>query len=245
MPVFLITALQRGFVYLSAVSGVCRRCGFYLFADNQASVTAVGQGEIFCPFVLCAQLFYGCARPFQFPPSVAFHGNKITAHLYQRYAVFRQHPQVCHRTGCHHIIFFSPGFSGRLFCPFLYDAAFDVQAVQHILQKCTAFSGGFYQGQVYIRPENEAYLGLDMRINSIPGQLRYRVTFSSQMRRMGADMTSEGLRTLLSEVGQTYALLTALESRSYTPTTEDLTAFREELLAEQEAKSFQTLRQMI
>lgn len=100
-------------------------------------------------------------------------------------------------------------------------------------------------GQVYIRPENEAYLGLDMRINSIPGQLRYRVTFSSQMRRMGADMTSEGLRTLLSEVGQTYALLTALESRSYTPTTEDLIAFREELLSEQEAKSFQTLRQMI
>lgn len=97
-------------------------------------------------------------------------------------------------------------------------------------------------GQVYIRPENEAYLGLDMRINSIPGQLRYRVTFSSQMRRMGADMTSEGLRTLLSEVGQTYALL---ESRSYTPTTEDLTAFREELLAEQEAKSFPTLSQTI
>ena len=100
-------------------------------------------------------------------------------------------------------------------------------------------------GQVYIRPENEAYLGLDMRINSIPGQLRYRVTFSSQMRRMGADMTSEGLRTLLSEVGQTYALLTALESRSYTPTTEDLTVFREELLAEQEAKSFPTLNQTI
>ena len=100
-------------------------------------------------------------------------------------------------------------------------------------------------GQVYIRPENEAYLGLDMRINSIPGQLRYRVTFSSQMRRMGADMTSEGLRALLSEIGQTYALLTALESRSYTPTTEDLRAFREELLAEQEAKSFPTLSQTI
>ena len=84
-----------------------------------------------------------------------------------------------------------------------------------------------------------------MRINSIPGQLRYRVTFSSQMRRMGADMTSEGLRALLSEVGQTYALLTALESRSYTPTTEDLTAFREELLAEQEARSFPILSQTI
>ena len=98
---------------------------------------------------------------------------------------------------------------------------------------------------VYIRPQNEAYLGLAMRIDSIPGQPHYRVTFSAQLRRMGADMTSEGLRTLLSEVGQTYALLTALESRSYTPTTEDLTAFREYLLAEQEAKSFPTLNQMI
>lgn len=100
-------------------------------------------------------------------------------------------------------------------------------------------------GQVYIRPQNEAYLGLAMRIDSIPGQPHYRVTFSAQLRRMGADMTSEGLRTLLSEVGQTYALLTALESRNYTPTTEDLTAFREDLLAEQEAKSFPTLNQMI
>lgn len=100
-------------------------------------------------------------------------------------------------------------------------------------------------GQVYIRPENEAYLGLAMRIDSIPGQPHYRVTFSAQLRRMGADMASEGLRTLLSEVGQTYALLTALESRNYTPTTEDLTAFREDLLAEQEAKSFPTLNQMI
>lgn len=99
-------------------------------------------------------------------------------------------------------------------------------------------------GQVYIRPESEAYLGLDMRIDSIPGQPRYRVTFSAQLRRMGADMASEGLRTLLSEVGQTYALLTALESRNYTPTAEDLTTFREELLAEQEAKSFPTLDQM-
>ena len=100
-------------------------------------------------------------------------------------------------------------------------------------------------GQVYIRPQNEAYLGLAMRIDSIPSQPHYRVTFSAQLRRMGADMTSEGLRTLLSEVGQTYALLAALESRSYTPTTEDLTAFREDLLAEQEAKSFPTLNQMI
>lgn len=100
-------------------------------------------------------------------------------------------------------------------------------------------------GQVYVRPQNEAYLGLAMRIDSIPGQPHYRVTFSAQLRRMGADMASESLRALLTEVGQTYALLTALESRDYAPTTEDLTAFREELLEDQEAKSFPTLNQMI
>ena len=50
---------------------------------------------------------------------------------------------------------------------------------------------------------------------------------------------------VLITLGVGYALLTALESRSYTPTTEDLTAFREELLAEQEAKSFPTLSQTI
>ena len=88
-------------------------------------------------------------------------------------------------------------------------------------------------GQVYIRPENEAYLGLDMRIDSIPGQPRYQITFSAQIRRMGADMDADRLRTLLSEVGQTYALMAALETRSYTPTMEDLAAFCDELAAQQ------------
>ena len=45
-----------------------------------------------------------------------------------------------------------------------------------------------YKRQVYIRPQNEAYLGLAMRIDSIPGQPHYRVTFSAQLRRMGADV---------------------------------------------------------
>ena len=73
-----------------------------------------------------------------------------------------------------------------------------------------------------------------MRIDSIPGQPRYRITFAAQLRRMGTDMDADGLRVLLSEVGQTYALLAALESRSYTPTLEDLTAFRDGLAAQQE-----------
>ena len=88
-------------------------------------------------------------------------------------------------------------------------------------------------GQVYIRPQHDSNLGMDMRINSIPGLLRYRITFAAQLRRMGTDMDADGLRALLSEVGQTYGLLAALESRSYTPTLEDLTAFRDGLTAQQ------------
>lgn len=66
-------------------------------------------------------------------------------------------------------------------------------------------------GQVYIRARDDSSLGMDMRIDSIPGQPRYQITFSAQIRRMGADMDADRLRTLLSEVGQTYALMAALE----------------------------------
>ena len=93
-------------------------------------------------------------------------------------------------------------------------------------------------GQVYIRVQDGSNLGMDMRIDSIPGQPHYRITFTAQLRRMGADMDANGLRELLSEVGQTYALMAALEARSYIPTREDLTAFREELAARQEQPDF-------
>ena len=72
-----------------------------------------------------------------------------------------------------------------------------------------------------------------MRIDSIPGQPHYRITFTVQLRRMGTDMVADDLRALLSEVGQTYALMAALEARRYTPTGEDLTAFRDGLAAQQ------------
>ena len=72
-------------------------------------------------------------------------------------------------------------------------------------------------GQVYIRPQHDSNLGMDMRIDSIPGQPHYRITFTVQLRR----------------IGQTYALMAALEARRYTPTGEDLTAFRDGLAAQQ------------
>ena len=80
-------------------------------------------------------------------------------------------------------------------------------------------------GQVYIRPQHASNLGMDMRID--------RITFTVQLRRMGTDMVADDLRALLSEVGQTYALMAALEARRYTPTGEDLTAFRDGLAAQQ------------
>ena len=87
--------------------------------------------------------------------------------------------------------------------------------------------------QVYIQARDDSSLGMDMRIDSIPGQPRYRITFTVQLRRMGTDMVADDLRALLSEVGQTYALMAALETRSYTPTMEDLAAFCDELAAQQ------------
>lgn len=72
-------------------------------------------------------------------------------------------------------------------------------------------------GQVYIRPQHDSNLGMDMRIDSIPGQPHYRITFTVQLRRMGTDMVADDLRALLSEVGQTYLMLygTAVDVTPY------------------------------
>lgn len=81
-------------------------------------------------------------------------------------------------------------------------------------------------GHVYIRPEEDAYVGLQMRIASDTALKRYAVTFSAFPRRMGMELDAAGLRALMTETGQSYALLTALEMREYHPTQADLEAFR-------------------
>ena len=59
-------------------------------------------------------------------------------------------------------------------------------------------------GHVYIRPESDAYIGLQMQIapESTPG--RYAVTFTAFPRRMGLELGSSGLRRLMTEVNQSY-----------------------------------------
>lgn len=84
-------------------------------------------------------------------------------------------------------------------------------------------------GHVYVHPNDDAYLGLNLHLNTIPAQERYQIQFSAYVRRMGAGLDAKGLHALLSEVGQTYALLTALEGQIFRPTLEDLAAFRKQL----------------
>ena len=88
-------------------------------------------------------------------------------------------------------------------------------------------------GQVYIRPQHDSNLGMDMRIDSIPTQPHYRISFTEQLRRLATDMLADDLRAQLSEVGESYALMAALVARRYTPTGEHLTAFRDGLAAQQ------------
>ena len=91
-------------------------------------------------------------------------------------------------------------------------------------------------GHVYIRPESDAYIGLQMQIapESTPG--RYAVTFTAFPRRMGLELGSSGLRRLMTGVIQSYALLTALEMQKYRPTQLELEQFRESIIEQQESE---------
>lgn len=89
-------------------------------------------------------------------------------------------------------------------------------------------------GHVYIRPEHDAYIGLEMRITPDHPLERYAVTFTACPRRMGVELDASGLRALAEEVNESYALLSALEMREYRPSQEDMAAFREFLDTRQE-----------
>ena len=123
------------------------------------------------------------------------------------------------------------------------------------LQQAAQLIEEMSQGRLQIRPSvaGLARDAVDPHIHPKIGdvlradidQPRYRITFAAQLRRMGTDMDADGLRVLLSEVGQLYALLAALEARSYTPTMEDLTAFRDGLTAQQERLDIPAFSQTI
>ena len=65
----------------------------------------------------------------------------------------------------------------------------------------------------------------------------YNSAFSSFVRRMGSSMNSKDLGALHREVHQAQALLTALELTKLQPTLDDLQAFHDHLLQQEQMQS--------
>lgn len=83
---------------------------------------------------------------------------------------------------------------------------------------------------IFVRPSDDAYIGLNMMIRGNVQQKCYEITFDANVRRMGTPMTATDLGKLATEVQQAQALLTALEMYRFQPTQKDMEQFHEYLL---------------
>ena len=89
-------------------------------------------------------------------------------------------------------------------------------------------------GHVYVHPEDDAYIGMELVEKYDAADQRLEVSFQAFVRRMATYMDADGLRALQGEVHNAYALLTALEMQDFRPTQEDMMALREHLAQQQE-----------
>ena len=83
---------------------------------------------------------------------------------------------------------------------------------------------------IFVRPSDDAYIGLNMMIHSNFHLKCYEITFDANVRRMGTPMTAADLGKLATEVQQAQALLTALEMYRFQPTQKDMEQFHDHLL---------------
>lgn len=83
---------------------------------------------------------------------------------------------------------------------------------------------------IFVRPKDDAYIGLNMMIHSNFHLKCYEITFDANVRRMGTPMTATDLGKLVTEVQQAEALLTALEMYKFQPTQKDMERFHDHLL---------------
>lgn len=90
---------------------------------------------------------------------------------------------------------------------------------------------------IYVRPKDDAYIGLDMMIRGNVRQKCYEITFDANVRRMGTPMTFKDLGKLATEVQQVQSLLTALEMYSFRPTQTDMVEFYDHLLEQRQSLS--------
>lgn len=81
----------------------------------------------------------------------------------------------------------------------------------------------------FIRPADDAYLGLELRVAADYPSQRYRITFEATPRRMGASLDTSGLRELMEEFWQVYSVLMALEQQDFRPTEAELRQFTDSL----------------
>ena len=87
---------------------------------------------------------------------------------------------------------------------------------------------------IYVRPKDDAYIGLDMMIRGNYRLKCYAVSFDAHVRRMGSPMSAADLGKLATEVQQSQVLLTALEQYRFQPTQKDIEQFQEHLLENQQ-----------
>ena len=90
---------------------------------------------------------------------------------------------------------------------------------------------------IFVRPRDDAYIGLNLMIRGNVQQKCYEITFDASVRRMGTPMTATDLGKLATEVQQAQALLTALEMYTFRPTQSDMVQFHDHLLEQHQSPS--------
>lgn len=92
-------------------------------------------------------------------------------------------------------------------------------------------------GHICIHAADDAYINLNMELKSNLEQGCYDISFSGFVRRMGSTMNSKDLGALYREVHQAQALLTALELTKLQPTLDDLQAFHDHLMQQEQVQT--------
>lgn len=90
---------------------------------------------------------------------------------------------------------------------------------------------------IFVRPRDDAYIGLNMMIHSNFHRKCYEITFNANVRRMGTPMTAADLGKLATEVQQAQALMTALEMTKLQPTQKDMEALYQHLQGQTVART--------
>lgn len=91
-----------------------------------------------------------------------------------------------------------------------------------------------------ICPADNANIGVAMRVDRNMQTQRYDISFAAYVRRAGSPMNAAELMALSREVGQTHALLLALEMQKFSPTEEEFRQFTESIRRRQEQESIQS-----